>query len=207
MKKIYKDINPIKSQMKPAYATIIALLYLLASLFLLGVFSSCKKINDDWTTFIIKEGKHRSTRALNYSRDTIFNWSIKFDSSAIYKTSDTANQLDVNKLIGWSDCGEDHMESSIRFGWRWVDSLEIHWFKHENGHFSFGKMTNINLCEEYEYYLKIHDWDYELSVNGVQTFIPRNCIVHKRRYQLYPYFGGNETAPHDIKIKIKHTNY
>jgi len=24
-----------------------------------------------------------------------------------------------------------------------------------------------------------------------------------RRYYLYPYFGGNEYAPHDITIKIK----
>jgi hypothetical protein len=171
---------------------------------LILILFSCKKITNDWNTFTIKKGEHRSTHAVNYSKDTVFNWNIKFDSSAIYKTLDSLNQLDINKLIGWSDCGEDHVEASIRFGWRWInDSLEIHWFKHENGNFSFAKITNVDLCKPYDYYLKIHDWDYEMAVDGVKVFVPRNCVTHCRKYQLFPYFGGDETAPHDITIKIK----
>jgi hypothetical protein len=165
--------------------------------------SSCKKITNDWKTFTIKKGEHRSTSALNFSKKTTFGWSVEFDSSAIYKTVDSLNQLDVNKLIGWSDCGDDHLESSIRFGWRWTDSLEIHWFKHENGYFSFAKINSVDLCKPYNYSLTIHDWEYEMEVDGVKVFVPRNCVKHKRKYQLYPYFGGGETAPHDIKIKIK----
>ena len=42
-----------------------------------------------------------------------------------------------------------------------------------------------------------------MAVDGVKVFVPGNCVVHTRKYQLFPYFGGNETAPHDIKIKIK----
>jgi len=115
----------------------------------------------------------------------VFGWNIEFDSSAIYKTVDSVNQLDINKLIGWSDCSASHLDNSIRFGWRWLnDSLEIHWFKHE-------------------YELTISTWDYKLSVDGTYVHVPRNCPEQYRRYQLYPYFGGNETAPHDIKIKIK----
>ena len=47
-----------------------------------------------------KKGKHRSTRAIDYSKDTMFDWDIEFDSSAIYETLDSLNQLDINKLIG-----------------------------------------------------------------------------------------------------------
>ena len=164
---------------------------------------SCRKITNDWKTFTIKKGKHRSTSALNYSKDTVFGWDIEFDSSAIYHTVDSLNQLDVNKLIGWSDCGDGHMENSIRFGWRWNDSLEIHWFKHENGQFSFDKIKTVSMCKSHKYNLKIHKWDYEMEVDDVTVFVPRNCVYNKRRYQLYPYFGGDETAPHDITIKIK----
>ncbi len=175
----------------------------LLALVVLVKLPSCKKITNKYKTFTIKQGKHRSTNALSYSKDTMFNWNIEFDSSAIY-VIDSTNQLDINKLIGWSDCGEDHMEASIRFGWRWVnDSLEIHWFKHENGNFSFAKITNVYLCKPYNYYLRIHTWDYEMQVDGVKVFIPRNCVKQRRRYQLYPYFGGDEVAPHDITIKIK----
>ena len=35
------------------------------------------------------------------------------------------------------------------------------------------------------------------------VYVDRNCPVEDKRYMLYPYFGGDETAPHDIKIQIK----
>ena len=165
---------------------------------------SCTKITDDYKTFTIKKGKHRSTNALNYSKDTVFGWNITFDSSAIYKCVDSLNQYDINKLIGWSDCGDSHTESSIRFGWRWLnDSLEIHWFKHEAGEFSFDLIKRVSICEEHYYELTIFRWDYKLVVDGTYVYVPRNCPRDKRRYQLYPYFGGDETAPHNIKIQIK----
>ncbi len=91
----------------------------------------------------------------------MFGWNISFDSSAIYKTVDSVNQLDINKLIGWSDCGSNHMENSIRFGWRWLnDSLEIHWFKHELGELSCHLITRVTLCEEHCYCLTIFSCDY-----------------------------------------------
>ena len=165
---------------------------------------SCKKITDKYKTFTIREGKHRSTNALNYSKDTVFGWDIEFDSSAIYKTVDSLNQLDINKLIGWSDCSTSHMENSIRFGWRWLnDSLEIHWFKHEHGKFSFDLIKRVSICEEHYYEMTITTWDYKLSVDGTYVHIPKNCPDRYRRYQLYPYFGGDEPAPHKITIKIK----
>jgi len=166
--------------------------------------ANCSKITNKEKVFTIKKGRHRSTYALNYSKDTVFGWNIKFDSSAIYKTVDSLNQLDINKLIGWSDCGDSHMDNSIRFGWRWLnDSLEIHWFKHEHGEFSFDLIKRVSICEEHYYELTISTWDYELSVDGTYVHVPKNCPDKYRRYQLYPYFGGNESAPHDITIKIK----
>ena len=78
--------------------TLIFLASLLA-LVVLARLHSCKKITDNYKTFTIREGKHRSTNALNYSKDTVFCWNIEFDSSAIYKTVDSLNQYDINKLI------------------------------------------------------------------------------------------------------------
>jgi hypothetical protein len=177
---------------------------LLALVVLVKLLSSCTKIKKEYTTFTIKEGKHRSIYALHYSRDTMFGWNIKFDSSAIYKTVDSLNQLDINKLIGWSDCSTSHMENSIRFGWRWLnDSLEIHWFKHERGEFSFDLIKRVSICEEHYYEMIISTWDYKLSVDGTYVHVPKNCPDDYRRYQLYPYFGGDEPAPHKIQIKIK----
>ena len=49
---------------------------------------SCKKITDEYQTFTIKKGNHRSVTRVNRSVDTVFNWSIMFDSSAVYTTVD-----------------------------------------------------------------------------------------------------------------------
>ena len=42
-----------------------------------------------------------------------------------------------------------------------------------------------------------------MSVDDISTVIPRACDMNYKRYYLYPYFGGDEVAPHTIKIKIK----
>ena len=168
-------------------------------------FLSCRKVDENgFKRYVIKEGNHRSTYAYHTTRDTVFNWSIIFDSSAIYNTLDSLNQYDVNKLIGLSDCGTRHTDNSIRFGWRWLDnSLQILWFKHEDGEFTFGLIDSVDLCESHLYELNIWSWNYGLCVDGNCVYIDRECSEHKKRYMLYPYFGGNETAPHDITIKIK----
>lgn len=175
------------------------------SLLILLFLFSCNKPDDQgYRTYTIKEGKHRSTYSYQTSRDKVFEWSVIFDSSAIYTTEDPANQYAINKLIGWSDCGEDHMDYSIRFGWRWLnDSLEIHWFQHTHGQFSFAKICNVSLCEPHNYYLSLEGDTYSLGVDGVYVSTSRSCIHDYKKYKLYPYFGGEESAPHDIKIKIK----
>ena len=179
----------------------------LLPLILLFLIGCHKPDSEGYKTYIIKKGKHRSTYAYNTTKKDTFNWSVIFDSSAIYTTQDSLNQYDINKLIGWSDCGEDHLEASIRFGWRWLnDSLEIHWFKHENGHFSFAKICSISLCEPHDYCLKFNSSKYDLCVDETCVSVDRSCSNNYRKYKLYPYFGGEESAPHSIKIKVKN-NY
>ena len=49
---------------------------------------------------------------------------------------------------------------------------------------------------------------FSLAPSGQEFIIDRDIEQNRRldyidRYYLYPYFGGQKTAPHDIKIKIK----
>ena len=168
-------------------------------------FLSCSKIDENgFKTFTIKEGKHRSGYRYKTTRENIFNIECIFDNSAIYTTADTVNQWDVNKLWGVSDCGNNHMNNSIRFGWRWLnDSLEILWFRHLNGKFEFDKITSVEINEVIYLDLEIKYNKYILRVNGVVVEVDRPCTKDFKRYKLYPYFGGDEIAPHNIKIKLK----
>ena len=92
----------------------------------------------------------------------------------------------------------------MRFGWRYYkDKLQILWFKHEAGKFTFDVITSIELNKPYTCTLDIFEDEYIVSVGGITTIVSRPCSDYKKRYYLYPYFGGDEVAPHTIKIKIK----
>ena len=173
-------------------------------LILLSIFS-CKKIdNRGYKTYIIREGSHRSTFGFKRTWSDVVKFSCIFDNSAMYQTEDPVNQADINKLYGLSDCGGNHMDASIRLGWRWYDSeLEIHWFRHVGGQFSFGKISNVELNVPFDCEIIFEEENYIITVNGKTVEVSRGCGLAYNKYYLYPYFGGDEKAPHDIKIKIK----
>ena len=154
--------------MSPIHASLLAIGWLFVALFLLGVFSSCKKIDENgFRRYTIKEGKHKSRTRYKTTKTNCLQFQTIFDNSAIYTSQDPANQYDVNKLYGLSDCGDNHTETSIRFGWRWLnDSLEILWFKHTNNNFSFAKIKSIDLSFTYENELK----NRTLQIKGLNLF-------------------------------------
>ena len=45
-------------------------------------------------------------------------------------------------------------------------------------------------------------YEYMCRWNMCQKW-KRPCFIEYKKYLLYPYFGGDETAPHDITIRIK----
>jgi len=174
-------------------------------LFLILCILSCKKIDSNgYRVYKIKEGRHRSNTAYCTTKSNHITFNAIFDESAQYTSSNPTNQYDVNKLYGLSDCGNNHTKNSIRFGWRWLnDSLEILWYKREDGDFSFGNITTINLNTSYYYTITLTEDSYILSVDGIEVVVDRRCSETYKRYYLYPYFGGDEEAPHDITIRIK----
>jgi hypothetical protein len=151
--------------------------------------------------FKIKSGSHKSSHFLNYTDKKSFSFFIKFDESCVYKTIDPTNQEDVNKLIGISD-GLSHLKNSARFGWRYLNGrLEILGYTHFNGVFAFEKICDIEIGKEYQCDLEIGE-DYRFSVGDKEISMKRFPKKSGFNYYLWPYFGGNETAPHDINIRV-----
>ncbi len=65
------------------------------------------------------------------------------------------------------------------------------------------EITTVNIGVENNCSIKLSGYNYIFTVNGVSVTFPRaNSTSTASGYQLYPYFGGNETAPHDITIYI-----
>jgi len=130
---------------------------------------------------------------------------VRFDSTAIYETQSPENQFDINKLYGFSDNNTDHHQYSARFGWRWSgNALRLFAYVYNAGSVTSKELTTINIGTEVNCSIKVTPTNYLFTVNGITTQLPRMATTEKAEgYQLYPYFGGDEVAPHEINIWIK----
>jgi hypothetical protein len=155
-------------------------------------------------TFVIKKGDHYSSpNPLTFTSKSQLAFDALFDSSCIYQTTDPLNQEDINKLYGFSDCNSQHLENSARVGWRWSDdSLRIFGYVHNGGVMMFQEITTAPIGSVIACRITCLADQYEFDVNGKTVFLPRHCSGRYSRYRLYPYFGGDETAPHDIRIQV-----
>lgn len=182
---------------------------------LIFMISSCSKseipVNqqeDPGKTFT----QYRIPRDQHYSEKSTFtpintdalHFKVKFDSSAIYTTKIPANQADINKLYGFADNDAHHQLYSARIGWRWSDSkLRLFAYVYNNAVLNYEEIAVVSIGEEHNCSIKIFPGSYTFSVNGFSKIMPRESkTLTAKGYKLFPYFGGDETAPHDISIWI-----
>lgn len=161
---------------------------------------------DGYTTYLIKKGNHYSENNDHRSvRISTLRFTALFDSSCIYSTVNSVNMGDINKLYGFSDCNAAHHQSSARFGWRWNGkSIEISAYCYVNGERMSKPLGTIALSKAAEMSISVAGDQYIFELNGKQESMPRACSgAYAEGYQLYPYFGGDEVAPHDVRILIK----
>jgi hypothetical protein len=131
-------------------------------------------------------------------------FSVQFDSSAVYATISPINQYDINKLWGFTEGTDNHLNSA-RLGWGYNENkLRLYGYAYADGQRSSVEICSIELNTPIDCNIKIAEGLYLFSVNGKTKSLPRSVTgTNTVGYQLYPYFGGDETAPHDIQILIK----
>jgi len=154
--------------------------------------------------YTIAEGQHSCDKStfVTENFDTL-EFKAKFDSSAIYKTIISNNQADINKLYGLSDCGSLHQVNSARFGWRWYNNhLEIWAYTYNDSVRDYKLVGTVSFNEFNTYKIIFTEAKYIFLLNEKRIEMPRHCSATAKGYRLYPYFGGDETAPHAIKIWI-----
>lgn len=137
-------------------------------------------------------------------------YDVMFDKSSLYNHGDI-DQYDINKLFGLS-YGYHH-KNSVRFGWRCNDKstpkIEILAYCYINGnrideYEEDIHIAMVDLNQYYTYRIDVSKNDYTLSIFKSEQIIGQKSIQHGDLplygYQLYPYFGGNRKAPHDVNI-------
>ncbi|RIJ41587.1 hypothetical protein [Pontibacter oryzae] len=152
---------------------------------------------------IAKGGHYSDKNTYKQLNATSLKFQVLFDSSAVYTSKSPNNQGDINKLYGFSDCGSFHHVNSARFGWRWYNNrLELLGYTYVNKQVKYELITEVAIGESILCELNVEEEQYRFTVGEKEVVLPRACSGSVNGYQLYPYFGGDETAPHEIKIKI-----
>jgi len=158
-----------------------------------------------YSTFTIQQGQHYCDQnGIKSVRTSEMKFMVKFDNSAIYQTVIPENQYDINKLWGFTE-GINNQYNSARIGWSWNnDALRLYGYVYANGIRHSQEITPVSIGAEITCSIKLAGSTYLFTVNGVAVSLPRGLSTSQASgYQQYPYFGGDEVAPHLITILIK----
>jgi len=159
-----------------------------------------------FTKYTLEKGAHyangNKAKSVDVSEQKFV---VLFDSTAIYTAVLAENQYDINKLFGFSDNNAGHHLFSARIGWRWSDgALRLFGYVYNNGVVSEKEITKVAIGAQTVCSIKVTPGAYIFTINGkTETLERKSTTTTGKGYQLYPYFGGNETAPHAINIWIK----
>ena len=154
--------------------------------------------------YSISKGAHYcdKTTIKTFTGDHI-SFNVIFDSTAIYSIEESGNQHDINKLYGFTEGFDNHVNSA-RIGWRWNNNaLRLYAYGYAAGKRSFEEISSVAIGATITVTIGISADKYLFSVDGKKATLPRastDSIVSG--YWQYPYFGGDEVAPHDISIYI-----
>jgi len=158
-----------------------------------------------YSNFTIRQGQHYCDQnSVKSVRTAEMKFMAKFDNSAIYQTVIPENQYDINKLWGFTE-GINNQYNSARIGWSWNnDALRLYGYVYANGVRHYQEITTVTIGTDITCSIKLAGNTYLFTVNGVSVSLPRGpSATQASGYQQYPYFGGDETAPHLITIMIR----
>ncbi len=162
-------------------------------------------VQEEYKRYVIPGGAHFCDRSMATSVNlSTICFKVKFDSSAIYETTDPVNQFDINKLMGFTEGIDPHLNSA-RIGWSYNNcALRLYAYTYNNGVRSSQEICTVALNQEINCSISLSANSYNFQVNNNTATLTRasNSAVTSG-YLLFPYFGGDETAPAPITIYIK----
>jgi hypothetical protein len=159
----------------------------------------------NYREYIILKGQHYASGTnVGILDKRSLHFKVRFDSSCIYTLANASNAADINKLYGFSDCGSNHHENSARFGWVWNGkAIELYAYCYTESKRDSKLLASVAIGQEIELSLVAEPGKYVFTVGGKSETMKRSCSSEEQAYKLYPYFGGDEVAPHDVRIFIR----
>jgi hypothetical protein len=132
-------------------------------------------------------------------------YKVIFHENTLYNDT-SVDKLDVNKLFGYSEM--NHKKNSARFGWNCLNGkINIYAYCYVDGVRVIKFIGVIKTNKTYNMILKETKTKYVFSVISEDSVFNRIDVIKTKNhwfgYNLWPYFGGNKTAPHDMNIELK----
>lgn len=191
------------------------LLLLFAPLLLIGCY---KPQVDVWDSLIIEQGNHRSEPydlTFNGNVNIAYDWG--FTESCRYEIC-CGDQADWNKLTGFSFNFLTNHRNSLMVAWRYnLDGyFELAPYYHKNGEVFYAEIEdNIQVVQLYYPFLfethftiraDIRKIFVTIIIEGTNetSFLELDMPEEENNgntREIYPWFGGNQKAPHDIEIR------
>jgi len=161
--------------------------------------------------FEIDQGDHHSNHDfvarphLGSHVDRLLRFTAVFEADAEYLTANPLNQSDWNKLMGLTT--DRIHQNSIRLGWRWNPvsrRVELGFYGYLAGTQTMTMLTDVGLGESIDCELRMTDTGLEVRAGGAshqeQGSLGAGFVVSWVLHSAY--FGGDETAPHDIHVDV-----
>ena len=156
--------------------------------------------------YTIPEGNHRSgLRYKPFRNKTRLDMTFRFDSTAIYQLGDN-DHFDLNKLGGLA-FGRNHHINSARICWRYnveKEVIELFGYLYDHNKRVFSHITDYKIGVECKASIVINKETVTFTVGSVTKDYAKSKWP-SWGYRLFPYFGGNKVAPHDVNIWLKMT--
>jgi hypothetical protein len=130
---------------------------------------------------------------------------VTFTESCAYDLGNN-NQYDWNKLFGLS-LGGFHHDNSVRYVWRYNTTaklVEVGAYWYTDGVRNHKRFFHAEIGKEYDLEILVTNTRYLFTAREEKMFMAVPKPPTKSwGYQLGLYFGGDEVAPHTIRIKVR----
>lgn len=180
---------------------------------LLMLLAGCSIIQEDdglWSLYTIKQNRHWATPyEIRTGMTSTVRFQFKFHEDTRYENLGEGFESDWNKLGYIYDGIHPHTNNAVTFVWKWMDGdndrvLWLGWYGYKDGvspQENHEYKQAIGIIEPGKFYnaeIRLGD-PVVMVVDGVE-YITTLSIDHG--VMLPPYFGGQATAPHDMRITL-----
>jgi hypothetical protein len=168
-------------------------------------------------SYSIKKGSHYSTKGLFERLGAIccnfktLSVRFKFHTDCYWAPARNPDDNDLNKLTGIG-FGLNLHKNSVRLAWvpdfDIAGTIKIYGYSYDekkvDPKFTFLYITSVPVEQTYEAKIESKAGKYVITVNKVVVEMDNLHKDPKICFRLFPYFGGNNTAPKDMLIEIEY---